>query len=71
MAGLLGRVSGGGKRLDTDTDLALAILEEAQVAVVQGAAFGMSPYLRISYATGMDDLREAMRRIRAFCDQVT
>nr|MCU0889140.1 aspartate transaminase [Rubritepida sp.] len=42
-------------------------LEEAHVGVVQGAAYGMSPYIRISYATGMDELREAMGRIQGFC----
>ena len=71
VAGLLGKTTSGGKRLDTDEDVALALLEEAQVAVVHGAAFGMSPYLRISYATGTDDLREAMRRIQDFCRRLT
>ena len=71
VAGMLGKTTGGGKRLHTDEDVALALLEEAQVAVVHGASFGMSPYIRISYATGMNDLREAMRRIQDFCRRLT
>lgn len=68
IAGCLGRRTPKGTLLATDADFALALLEEAHVGVVQGAAYGMSPYVRISYATGMAELREAMVRIRAFCD---
>ena len=46
----------------------MALLEEAHVAVVHGAAFGMSPYLRISYATGDAALAEACSRIVSFCE---
>jgi aspartate aminotransferase len=67
VAGCLGKTTPAGTRLETDTDFALALLEEAHVGVVQGAAYGMSPYIRISYATGMDELREAMGRIQGFC----
>ena len=67
IAGCLGRVSAGGARIDTDEDFAMALLNEQHVAVVHGAAFGMSPYLRISYATSDDLLTEACRRIGAFC----
>lgn len=67
VAGCLGKTTPAGTVLDTDTDFALALLEEAHVGVVQGAAYGMSPYVRISYATGMEELREAMRRIQGFC----
>ncbi len=68
IAGCLGKRTPAGTTLATDTDFALALLEEAHVGVVQGAAYGMSPYIRISYATGMEELREAMARIRRFCD---
>ena len=44
-----------------------ALLGEQGVAVVHGAAFGLSPFFRISYATGKDDLEEACRRIQRFC----
>ena len=67
VAGLLGRTTPGGATLQTDTDVAMALLAEAHVAVVPGVAFGMSPYLRISFATGDDALREACGRIAGFC----
>ena len=67
IAGCLGKTTQAGARLGTDEDFALALLEEQHVAVVQGAAFGMSPYVRISYATDDASLIEACRRIVAFC----
>ena len=67
VAGCLGRITPAGTRIETDTDFAMALLEEAHVATVHGAAFGMSPYLRISYATDDASLAEACRRIQAFC----
>ncbi|MFQ3622254.1 MAG: pyridoxal phosphate-dependent aminotransferase [Acetobacteraceae bacterium] len=67
IAGCLGRTTRGGRRLGTDLDFALALLEEKHVAVVHGAAYGMSPYVRISYATDLASLREACGRIREFC----
>ena len=66
IAGCLGRVSAGGRRIDTDEDFAAALLEESHVATVHGAAFGMSPYLRISYATDEAALEEGCQRIAAF-----
>ena len=59
-----------GKKIETDTDFALALLEEKHVAAVQGAAYGMSPYLRISYATDTESLREACARIQEFCKEL-
>ena len=67
VAGLLGRTTPAGRLLETDEDVALALLEEKHVALVHGRAFGMSPYLRISYATGDAALAEACERIVAFC----
>ena len=67
IAGCLGKTTPGGRRIETDEDFALALLEEKQVATVHGRAFGMSPYLRISYATGDAALTEACERIVAFC----
>ena len=66
IAGCLGMTSGGGRRIDTDEDFARALLEEQHVATVFGAAFGMSPYLRISYATDEATIAEGCRRIAAF-----
>jgi len=70
VAGCLGRTTAGGRDLATDEDFALALLEEQHVAVVHGGAFGMSPYVRISYATSEETLAEACRRIAAFCAEL-
>ena len=70
VAGLLGRTTPAGVTLQTDTDVAMALLQEAHVAVVPGVAFGMSPYLRISFATGDNLLREACARITGFCQSL-
>ena len=67
VAGLLGRTTPAGTLLGTDTDVAMAILNEAHVAVVPGVAFGMSPYLRISFAADDAAIRTACERIAAFC----
>jgi aspartate aminotransferase len=67
IAGCLGKTSAGGRRIETDSDFALGLLEEKHVAAVQGSAYGMSPYLRISYATDTASLREACSRIQEFC----
>ena len=67
VAGCLGKITPGGQPLRTDEDVALALLQERHVATVHGAAFGMSPHLRISYATSDEVLAEACRRIQDFC----
>lgn len=71
IAGCIGKTSKGGRKLATDTDFALALLEENHVAVVQGSAYGMSPYIRISYAADMATLRDACTRIQEFCRALT
>ncbi len=68
VAGCLGKRTAAGRLIETDQDFALALLEEQHVAVVQGSAFGMSPYVRISYATADEALAEAGERIVAFCE---
>ena len=68
MAGLIGRTSAGGTLIDSDEAFANALLDETGVAVVFGAAFGLSPHFRISYATGDDVLSDAVARIRRFCE---
>jgi len=70
-AGVIGRTSRDGKKIETDEDFATALLQEEGVAVVHGAAFGLSPFFRISYATGIEALEEACRRIQRFCANVT
>lgn len=67
VAGCIGKTTPAGRLLAADADMAEALLDEALVAVVHGAAFGMSPYLRVSYAADDATLAEACRRIRAFC----
>ena len=54
-------------KLKTDTDFVKKLLEKENVAVVQGSAFGLNGYFRISYATSMKNLKKAMDRIRTFC----
>ena len=66
IAGCLGRVTAGGRRLDTDTDFAMALLEESHVATVPGSAFGLAPYLRLSCATADASLKEACKRVEGF-----
>jgi len=66
-AGTLGKTTAGGKLLKTDEDFVTALLEEEGVAVVQGSAFGLAPYFRISYATSTEALEEACARIQRFC----
>ena len=70
-AGVIGRTSRDGKKIETDEDFATALLQEEGVAVVHGAAFGLSPFFRISYATGLEALEEACRRIQRFCANMT
>ena len=62
--GLIGKTTSGGTVLQTDGDVATYLLEAEGVAVVFGEAFGLSPFFRISYATGTDLLEDACRRIQ-------
>lgn len=65
--GCIGKTTPGGKTLETDEDFVTALLEDEGVAVVHGAAFGLSPFFRISYATSTEALEEACQRIQRFC----
>jgi aspartate aminotransferase len=69
-AGCIGKVTPGGKTIETDEDFAIHLLESEGVAVVHGAAFGLSPHFRISYATSTDLLKEACIRVRRACEQL-
>ena len=69
-AGVIGKTTPKGRRLETDTDFVEALLDEVLVAAVQGAAFGLSPYFRISYATSDKALKEACTRIQKFCAEL-
>ena len=57
-------------KLKSDTEFVQKLLEKANVAVVQGSAFGLPGYFRISYATSMDNLKKAMERIKNFCEDL-
>ena len=57
-------------KIKTDTDFVKKLLEKEMVAVVQGSAFGLSGYFRISYATSMENLKKAMARIKNFCENL-
>ena len=70
IAGCIGKTTPGGRKIETDTDFVAALLEERHVATVQGAAYGMSPYFRISYATDLESLREGCKRIQEFCAEL-
>ncbi|MDW3119109.1 pyridoxal phosphate-dependent aminotransferase [Roseovarius pacificus] len=71
IAGLIGKTSKGGTTITDDEAFATALLEETGVAVVFGAAFGLSPAFRVSYATSDEALKEACGRIQSFCAALT
>jgi aspartate aminotransferase len=71
IAGCIGKTTKGGKLIESDSDFALALLEEKHVGTVMGAAYGMSPYIRVSYATDTERLREACGRIQEFCRELS
>jgi aspartate aminotransferase len=63
-SGVMGFLRPNGALIETDQDFCTYLLEEAKVAVVSGNAFGLSPYFRLSYATSIENLREALKRIK-------
>lgn len=67
VSGTIGRTTPGGKRIDSDGDLIDYFVDEARVAAVPGAAFGLSPAFRVSYAAADAMLEEACRRIQTAC----
>ena len=67
LAQLVGKKTAGGAVIANDEDFARELLEAEGVAVVHGSAFGLSPFFRISYATGLETLEEACHRIQRFC----
>ncbi|GER04320.1 hypothetical protein JCM17846_20020 [Iodidimonas nitroreducens] len=67
IAGLIGKSTPDGKRIETDLDFSTYLLEQESVAAVHGEAFGLSPHFRVSYATSSDILREACTRIQRAC----
>ncbi len=69
--GLLGRRTPAGALMRTDLDVVMFLLDEAGVAVLDGTAYGLSPYLRLSFATSMDNIEEGCRRIAQACGRLT
>ena len=66
-AGLIGKKTPDGKMLKTDEDVVTYLLETEGIAAVHGAAFGLSPHFRISYATSTEALEDACQRIQRAC----
>ncbi|MFK7837961.1 MAG: pyridoxal phosphate-dependent aminotransferase [Sulfitobacter sp.] len=71
IAECIGKTSPAGTAITDDESFATALLEETGVAVVFGAAFGLSPNFRVSYATSDEALKEACTRIQTFCAGLT
>ncbi len=69
-AGVIGKRIPKGKALKTDQDFCAYLLDTAQVSVVPGSAFGLGPYFRASYATSMDNIKEACIRIKKACENL-
>ena len=70
IAGCIGKITAGGTPIRTDEDFVMALLREKAVATVHGAAYGMSPFFRISYATSDDLLSQGCERIVEFCREM-
>ncbi len=67
---LIGKKDMSGKKLNNDSEFVESLLENNGVAVVQGAAFGLEGHFRISYATSMENLKVAMKKIKNFCESL-
>ena len=68
--GLIGKKDKSGKKITNDTEFVQSLLENNDVAVVQGSAFGLEGFFRISYATSTEKLEIAMKRIKSFCESL-
>ncbi len=69
--GLMGKKDSNGNEIKSDTDFVQSLLENSGIAVVQGSAFGLEGFFRISYATSMDNLKKAMDKISSFCKSLS
>ena len=68
--GILGKITQDGKKISSDEDFMTYLLEDQGVAGVHGSAFGLSPYFRLSYATGDEILEDACNRIQLACSKL-
>ena len=71
ISGLIGKTTAQGVLIENDEIFSKALLEDVGVAVVFGAAFGVSPNFRVSYATSDETLKDACTRIQTFCASLT
>jgi len=69
-AGVIGKVTPDGQKISNDEDFMSYLLESEGIAGVHGAAFGLSPYFRLSYATSDEILKDACARIKRACEQL-
>jgi aspartate aminotransferase len=69
--GVINRKTPSGETIVSDRDFCRLLLEEADISVVPGSAFGLSPFFRISYATSKAELEEALKRIASFVAQLS
>jgi aspartate aminotransferase len=67
-AGVIGKRSPDGRKIRTDRDFAAYLLEHADVAVFPGEDFGLSPYIRVSFANPQSTIEEAGRRLKRACE---
>ena len=65
--GLIGKKDTQGREIKKDIDFVQSLLENNGIAVVQGSAFGLEGFFRISYATSMENLKKALEKINSFC----
>ena len=68
---LIGKKDPNGNVINNDTDFVKSLLEHSGIAVVQGSAFGLEGFFRISYATSMENLKKALEKIKNFCKELT
>ena len=68
--GLIGKKDSKGKEIKEDIDFVQSLLENNGIAVVQGSAFGLEGFFRISYATSMENLKKALKKIESFCNSL-
>jgi aspartate aminotransferase len=69
--GLLGLTTPAGRKLSDDMDIASFMLDDCQVAVTPGSVFGMSPYVRVSYATSLEEINKACHKLSAGIAKLT
>ena len=70
-AGLIGKTSPAGQKIENDRDFVICLLEEFGIGAVHGEAYGLSPYFRLSFAASIEDLDEACHRIQTACQALT